>query len=75
MFFKHFASKNQPPGLSINGTLVENGLKKNWNIFLEKNMVDVSLHEKLSFPLRISSVNMTKFAGKCGFGQIYWKNL
>ena len=26
--FKHFASKNQLPGLSINGTLVENGLSK-----------------------------------------------
>ena len=26
VFFKHFASKNQLPGLSVNGTLVENGL-------------------------------------------------
>ena len=26
MFFKHFGSKNQLPGLSIIGTLVENGL-------------------------------------------------
>ena len=26
MFFEHFASKNQLPGLSISGTLVENGL-------------------------------------------------
>ena len=26
MFFKHFASKNQLPGLSVSGTLVENGL-------------------------------------------------
>ena len=25
--FKHFASKNQLSGLSVNGTLVENGLK------------------------------------------------
>ena len=25
---RHFASKNQLPGLSISGTLVENGLKK-----------------------------------------------
>ena len=25
-FFKHLASKNQPPGLSISGTLVENEL-------------------------------------------------
>ena len=28
-FFKDFASKNQLPGLSIIGTLVENGLKQN----------------------------------------------
>ena len=28
MFFKYFASKNQLPGLSINGALVENGLIK-----------------------------------------------
>ena len=26
MFFKHFASKNQLPGLSVSGALVENGL-------------------------------------------------
>ena len=29
-----------------------------------------SLHKKC-FPLRISSVNVTKSAGNCGFGQIY----
>ena len=28
VFFKYFASKNQLPGLSINGALVENGLIK-----------------------------------------------
>ena len=28
-------------------------------------------HKKWSFPLRISSVNMTKSAGICGFGHIY----
>ena len=26
VFFKHFASKNQPPGLFVIGTLDENGL-------------------------------------------------
>ena len=29
VFFRHLANKNQLPGLSINGTLVENVLKKN----------------------------------------------
>ena len=35
VFFKHFASKNQLPGLSVTGTLVENGLieKLMHNIF------------------------------------------
>ena len=26
LFFKHFASKSQLPGLSVSGTLLENGL-------------------------------------------------
>ena len=33
-----------------------------------------ALHKKWSFPLRISSVNMTKFAQNWGVGHIYWKN-
>ena len=32
------------------------------------------LHKKWSFPLRISSLNVTKSAGNCGFGRIYWIN-
>ena len=32
------------------------------------------LHKKWNFPLRISSLNMTKSAGKCGFDHIYWRN-
>ena len=31
VFFKQFASKNQLPGSSISGTLVENGLSTNRN--------------------------------------------
>ena len=34
----------------------------------------VSLHKKWSFPLRISSVNVTKPVVSCGFGHIYWRN-
>ena len=33
-----------------------------------------ALHKKCSFPLRISPVNVTKSAGNCGFGHIYWRN-
>ena len=32
------------------------------------------LHKKIIFVLRISSVNVTKSAGRCGFGHIYWRN-
>ena len=32
-----------------------------------------TLHKKLSFPLRICSVYVTKSAGNWGFGQIYWR--
>ena len=31
-------------------------------------------HEKWSFPLKISSVNVTKSADSCWFGHIYWRN-
>ena len=34
-----------------------------------------TLHKKLSFPVRISSVNVTKSSVPCGFGHIYWKIL
>ena len=34
----------------------------------------ISLYKKWSFPLRIASVNVTKSAGNCGFGHIYWNN-
>ena len=34
VFFKHFASKNQLPSLSICGTLVENGLNENYYFIL-----------------------------------------
>ena len=34
----------------------------------------VPLHKKWSFPLRIYPVNVTKSAGNCGFGHIYWRN-
>ena len=34
----------------------------------------VPLHKKWSFLLRISFVNVSKSAGYCGFGHIYWIN-
>ena len=33
------------------------------------------MHKKWSLPFRISSVNVSKYAGNSGFGHIYWKNL
>ena len=51
-------------------------LCKNLKIIVEKyvskeqkaGISDASLHKKWSFPLRISSVNVTKSAVSCGFG-------
>ena len=40
--------------------------------FLEKFLC--ALHKKWSFSLRISSVNVTKSTGNCGFGSIHWRN-
>ena len=37
-------------------------------------IIMLSLHKKWSFPLRISSVNVTKSAENSGFGNIYWRN-
>ena len=33
-----------------------------------------TLYKKGSFQLRVSSVNVAKSTGNCGFGHIYWKN-
>ena len=38
------------------------------------HLLDFTLHKKWSFSLRISSVNVTKFAVSCGFGHVYWRN-
>ena len=48
-----------------------------WNDFADSEQGESMEHicdKKLSFSLRISSVNVTKSAGKCGFGHIYWIN-
>ena len=53
-----------------------------WNLFTETKKIwfwvaageNLSLHEKWSFPLRVSSVNVTKSIVSCGFGHIYWSN-
>ena len=51
-----------------------------WNLlFLTKVIFHgthhLTLHKKWRFPLRISSVNLTKSAGNCGFGHINWRKL
>ena len=39
-----------------------------------RTVIKVTLHNKWSFPLRISSASVTKSKGNCGFAYIYWKN-
>ena len=43
-------------------------------LFQPSHLIRLSLHKKWSFPLRISSVNVTKCAVSCGMGHIYWRN-
>ena len=52
---------------SVSITIMEGGFNNN-----TKSMV--SLHKKWSFPLRNSSVNVTKSVVTSGFGHIYWIN-
>ena len=42
--------------------------------FLTKVSIALSLHKKWSFPIRITSLNVTKSSVSRGFGHIYWKN-
>ena len=37
-------------------------------------VTSIALHKKWNFPLKISSVNVTKSAAFCGFGHIYGRN-
>ena len=55
----------------------ENLTEKFSNFFVDTTIIHwLFFHKnpKWSFPLRISSVNVTKSAGNCGFGHIYWRN-
>ena len=48
-----------------------------WEKISPKNIYHLrsdSLHKKWSFPVRISSVYVTKPAVSCVFGHIYWRN-
>ena len=55
--FPHFAN------------LTDGGSRLAHRYLYEKHYL--SLQKKRSFPLKISSVNMTKSARNCGFGHIY----
>ena len=43
-------------------------------VFVNYFRYKFSLHKNWSFPLRISSVNVTKSTGICRFGHVYWRN-
>ena len=43
-----------------------------WRLLKSRKSLTVTAQK--SFPLRISSVNVTKSAGNCGFGHIYQRN-
>ena len=45
-----------------------------FNKFWTIEFIKQRLHKKWSFPLTISSINVTKSAVSCGFGHIHWRN-
>ena len=56
----------------LKGNFILFMLKFYWKyLFLFWVISAYTLHKKWSFPLRISSVNVTKSEGNCGFGHIY----
>ena len=61
--FRNFSCKFQELDLDFDLGVKVPHLWPNWQ-----------LHRKWSFLLRVSSVNVTKFAGNSGFGNIYWRN-
>ena len=46
----------------------------NFNKFLTIDFIKQRLHKKWSFPLTISSINVTKSAVSCGYRHIHWRN-
>ena len=65
VFLKHFASKKQLPGLSINGTLAKNGLLIHEDNS-EKIQSLVKLFQKLFW--KVSETLLEKLYNKIGFG-------
>ena len=49
-------------------------LHRCWSFVKIASCLRKLLRKKWSFPLRNSSVNVTKSAVSCGFGHIYWRN-
>ena len=67
--FKFYIRKNLY--LSLNTT---HSFRNNYQKFSESCFCKNNIAHKWSSPLSVSSVNVTKSAVFCGFGQIYWKN-
>ena len=55
--------------MSENGARSYKYKKRSWNLIQPDNSLGSPLHKILIFPLRTSSVNVTKFAGNSGFVQ------
>ena len=48
-------------------------IRKNHLYYKNRNKGEYNTAQKMKFPLKNSSVNVTKSAGNCGFGHIYWR--
>ena len=64
--------------IQINANNYQAIRKKNDSRVRKEKLLLEALHYEVwtlgSFPLRISSVNVTKSAGNCKFGHIHWRN-
>ena len=76
IFFKHTRAETPAAQRCSDGFLfIWSNNRNTFASFWCKDFIAVwSTLQKRNFPLRISSVNVTKSAGNYGFSHIYWRN-
>ena len=71
--FEFFSSETQP-GLKTLRIQCSRFKSQPISVSVSSRTFFLTLHKKWSFPLTMSSVNVTKSAVSCGFGRIYWRS-
>ena len=73
LFFCNFWDKLNYCRWSISGVFAVNSQQSSYHFLTLYHILHYT--KQWNFPLRISSLNVTKFVYSCKFGHIYWKNL